>query len=141
MAVAAERLAMRGAVLQDLGGPPRDGRFPEPLREEDEAIVHVHAAGLHPIVRALASGAHYGAAGALPAIPGVDGVGHLDDGSRVYFVTTRPPYGSMAERTVARRSLCIPLPDGVGDMLAAAAINPGLSGWLALRERARLVAG
>ncbi|MGA2741312.1 MAG: hypothetical protein ABSG65_28225 [Bryobacteraceae bacterium] len=37
------------------------------------------AAGLHPIVKALANGTHYGSTGELPFIPGVDGAGRLED--------------------------------------------------------------
>ena len=45
----------------------------------------MRAAGLHPIVKALASGSHYAGKGEVPLVPGVDGVGTLEDGSRVFF--------------------------------------------------------
>jgi len=35
----------------------------------------------------------------------------------------------------------IPLPDGIEDAQAAAIANPGMSGWVALKERAGLKAG
>jgi NADPH:quinone reductase-like Zn-dependent oxidoreductase len=47
----------------------------------------------------------------------------------------------MAERAAVRREQCIPLPDGVDDVTAAAIANPGMSSWAALKERAHLVAG
>ena len=56
--------------------------------------MQVRAAGLRPAVKALASGAHYGSADQLPKVAGVDGVGLLDNGAGVYFVTARPPYGT-----------------------------------------------
>jgi hypothetical protein len=31
---------------------------------------------------------------------GIDGVGRLDDGHRVYFVLPKAPFGSMSEQTV-----------------------------------------
>ena len=36
----------------------------------------------------------------LPSVVGTDGVGRLEDGTRVYFDDCVPPYGSMAERTL-----------------------------------------
>ncbi|MGA9584075.1 MAG: zinc-binding alcohol dehydrogenase family protein, partial [Terracidiphilus sp.] len=76
----------------------------------------------------------------VPLIPGVDGVGVLD-GSRAFFGFSRAPFGSMGERTVVRRSMCIPLPDGIDDVQAAAIANPGMSAWLSIKDRAGLVKG
>lgn len=132
---------MQAAVLTELGQAPRYQSFPEPEPAEGEALIHVRAAGLHPIVKALASGSHYAAGGALPMVPGVDGVGTLDDGSRVYFTFARRPWGAMCERTVCPRAKCLPLPDSVDDALAAALPNPGMSALLSLRDRARLAPG
>ena len=72
---------------------------------------------------------------------GIDGVGRLDDGSRVYFVLPRAPFGGMAERTVAPSAQCLPLPDALDDVTAAAIANPGMSSWAAYAERAKLTAG
>ncbi len=130
-----------GCSRQRLGHAPRYQAFPEPEAGQDEALIRVSAAGLHPIVKALASGSHYAGGGELPMVPGVDGVGTLDDGRRVYFTFARRPWGSMCERTVCPRSKCLPVPEGLDDALAAALPNPGMSAWLSLKERARLVAG
>jgi hypothetical protein len=46
----------------------------------------------------MASGAHYPSPRELPVVCGVDGVGVLDDGTRVFFGGPRRPYGAMAER-------------------------------------------
>jgi NADPH:quinone reductase-like Zn-dependent oxidoreductase len=124
-----------------LGQPPKYQSFPEPAPVEDEVIVHVRAAGLHPVVKALASGSHYAAGAEVPHIPGVDGVGTLEDGSRVYFTFARKPWGSMCERTVCPRSKCFPVPEGLDDARAAALVNPGMSAWLTLKERVKLAAG
>jgi NADPH:quinone reductase-like Zn-dependent oxidoreductase len=132
---------MRAAVVNELGRAPLYQEFAEPVAGEGEALIAVRAAGLHPIVKAIANGSHYIGAGALPAVAGLDGVGTLADGSRVYFGGPRKPWGSMAERTVAPRALCIPLPDGIDDAQAAAIANPGMSAWLSLKERARVAAG
>jgi NADPH:quinone reductase-like Zn-dependent oxidoreductase len=132
---------MQAAVVNVLGQPPHYQEFPEPVPGDGEVVITVRAAGLHPIVKARASGAHYSSMGELPAVPGVDGVGTLEDGSRVFFASARPPWGTMAERSVADRSRCIPLPDGVGDIEAAAIANPGMSAWLSIKDRAALAQG
>jgi NADPH:quinone reductase-like Zn-dependent oxidoreductase len=129
---------MKAAVIHRFGQPPRFEPFPDPTPGADEVLVQVRAAGLHPVVKALASGSHYGSGDQLPLIPGIDGVGRLEDGRRVYVGNPRPPYGTMAEQTVVPRSMCIPLPDGLDDAAWAGLLNPGMSAWLALTWRARL---
>ncbi len=132
---------MNAAVLHTLGKPPRYGSFEEPVAGDGEVIVHVHAAALKPVDKQMASGAHYASAKALPVVCGIDGVGHLDDGSRVFFGGVRPPYGAMAERTVVRRAFAFAIPDALSDETAAAIMNPGVSAWLTLAARAKLAPG
>jgi len=131
---------MQAAVVNVLGELPKYQSFPEPVAGEGEAVITVRAAGLHPVVKARASGAHYSSDGVVPLIPGVDGVGVLD-GKRVYFGYSRAPFGSMAERTVTRRSMSVPLPEGIDDVQAAAIANPGMSAWVSIKERAHLAVG
>jgi NADPH2:quinone reductase len=132
---------MKAAIVSSFGAPPQYAWFADPVAGADEVLVAVEAAGLHPVVKALASGTHYGSTGTLPFIPGVDGVGRLEDGTRVYFGVVRSPFGSFAERTVTRRSLCLPVPEGLESGTAAALANPGMSSWVALKARARFVPG
>jgi NADPH2:quinone reductase len=132
---------MNAAVLHTVNQPPRFEQFAEPVAEENEVIVHVLAAALRPIDKQMASGSHYAAYGKLPVVCGTDGVGRLDDGTRVFFGGPRPPYGSLAERTVVSRVRCFPIPDNVNDDTAAAVVNPGLSAWGALVWRAQLAPG
>jgi len=132
---------MKAAVVSSFDAPPRYASFDEPVAAESEIVVDVVAAGLHPIVRALASGSHYGRTGALPFIPGVDGVGRLPDGQQVYFGASRSPFGTFAERSVTTRRLCFSIPDGLDAVTAAAVANPGMSSWVALTRRAGFVSG
>ena len=132
---------MKAAVVNVMGQPPRYQDFAEPKAEDGEVLITVRAAGLHPIVKAIMSGSHYALKGEVPAVPGVDGVGTLGDGSRVYFGFARKPWGTMCERTVAPRSRCLRLPDNIDDVQAAAIVNPGISAWLSIKDRARLVKG
>lgn len=132
---------MQAAVVNAHSQPPRYQQFADPVPAEGEALIQVKAAGLHPIVKALASGSHYASGGELPMVPGIDGVGVLDDGTRVYITFARKPWGTMSELTVAPRNRCLRLPDGIDDQQAAAIANPGMSAWLSLRDRAELKPG
>ncbi len=132
---------MNAAVVSSFDKPPRFQPFPDPDPNEDEVPIEVHAAALHPVVKAMANGSHYGSTKEFPFIPGVDGVGRLQDGTRVFFGTMRKPYGAMAERAIAPRFLCLPLPGGMPDVTAAALGNPGMSSWSAFKWRAQLVPG
>ena len=132
---------MKAAVVNVLGQPPRYQDFAEPKARDGEVLIDVRAAGLHPIVKALASGSHYAGKGEVPMVPGVDGVGAMEDGSRVYFGFAREPWGTMCQRTVALRSRCLRLPDNIDDVQAAAIANPGMSAWLSIRDRGGLVKG
>jgi NADPH2:quinone reductase len=116
---------MNAAVVSAFDAPPRYCAFAEPVAAEGEKIVHVTVAGVHPVVKAIASGTHYASPGELPFVPGVDGVGRLEDGTRVYFGISRKPFGTFAERAPA----------------AAGIANPAMSSWVALKVRAKFVAG
>ena len=134
---------MHAAVLRTIGTAPRYEEFPEPVigDRDREVIVHVHAASLKPVDRQMASGSHYASGSALPRVCGTDGVGHLENGQRVFFGGPRSPYGAMAQRTVVPRAFTFPVPENVNDETAAALPNPGISAWLSLSYRAKLVRG
>lgn len=132
---------MEAAVLRELGTTPKCEQFPDPTAGEGEVLIDVLAAALKPIDWQLASGSHYAAPKRLPAVCGTDGVGQLSDGRRVFFGGCRPPYGSMAQRTVVPRAFTFPIPEGLDDATAAALPNPGVSAWLSLTFRAKLAHG
>jgi len=133
---------MKSAVVESYSHPPRYAEFPDPQPAPGQQLVTVRAAALSPLVKSIAAGKHYsGGEGSFPFVPGVDGVGRLEGGQRVYFAFPQAPYGSMAERVAIDSARCVPLPDELDDVTAAAAANPGMSSWAALTERAHLVAG
>jgi NADPH:quinone reductase-like Zn-dependent oxidoreductase len=132
---------MKAAVVESFDGPPRYADFREPDADAGEMLVKVRAAALSNLVKGQASGKHYSSAGQLPLVPGNDGVGTLPDGTRVYFIGPRAPFGTMAEWSVVSSRRTIELPHGVDDVTAAALGNPGLASWGALIGRARLQAG
>jgi NADPH2:quinone reductase len=132
---------VKAAVLRALRKPPRFDDFPDPHSGPGEVKVRVTAASLKNIDKTMASGSHYDRHPELPVVCGIDGVGVLDDGTRVYCGGCRPPYGMMAEQTVVSRAWCVPIPDSVDDITAAALPNPALSSWLPLVWRATLKPG
>jgi NADPH:quinone reductase-like Zn-dependent oxidoreductase len=133
---------MHAAVVRSFDMPPRYETFqtPEPSGEH-EIAVDVLAAGLHPRVRSGASGSHYTSTETLPLIPGVDGVGRCADGRLLYFVALDSAFGTMAERTVIDRRRAVPLPADADVPAVAAAMNPGMSSWVALRKRISFKSG
>ena len=127
---------MNAAVVRSFDSPPRYETFEAPRpRDEQEVAVDVLAAGLHPRARSGASGSHYASAGALPLIPGFDGVGRAPDGRLLYFLASDGPFGTMAERTVVERRRTLALAEDADIRAVAAGMNPGMSSWLALRRR------
>jgi NADPH:quinone reductase-like Zn-dependent oxidoreductase len=133
---------MNAAVVTSFAEPPHYQRFqaPEP-RTADELVVDVLAAGLHPRVRSGAAGAHYTSTGTLPMIPGTDAVGQRSDGTRIYFVAADDVIGTMADKSLADPRRCVELPAGADAAKIAAAMNPAMSSWIALRRRVRMEPG
>jgi len=133
---------MNAAVVTSFAEPPHYQPFevPQP-NAADEFIVDVLAVGLHPRVRSGAAGAHYTSSGTLPMIPGVDAVGQRPDGTRVYFVAADDVIGTMADKALASARRSIVLPDDADVAKVAAAMNPAMSSWVALRRRVPIQPG
>jgi NADPH:quinone reductase-like Zn-dependent oxidoreductase len=138
---AERKIAMKAALVLGAGQTPVYGDFSEPQSSPNEARIAVTAAAISQVVKSRASGTHYSSTGQFPFVVGIDGVGRLEDGSRVYFVLPQAPYGSMAQRAVVPLAQCVALPDELDDMTAAAIANPGMSSWAAYTERAKLKIG
>jgi NADPH:quinone reductase-like Zn-dependent oxidoreductase len=133
---------MRAAVVTSFDEPPHYQEFEVPWpTSDDEVLVDVLAVGLHPRVRTGARGAHYSSSGRLPMIPGIDGVGRRADGKLIYFVADDDVIGTMAEKAVVDVRRAIVLPDDVDVLKVAAAMNPAMSAWVALRRRVPIEAG
>lgn len=132
---------MKAAVIHDFAQPPRYDDFQTPQPDAGEVLVKVEAAAVSQLVRAQASGKHYSSGKTLPVVPGFDGVGQLEDGSRVYFAFPTAPFGALAQQSKVRREYTVPPPAGLDSALAAALANPGMSSWAALTRRAYLRAG
>ncbi|WP_328321589.1 zinc-binding alcohol dehydrogenase family protein [Kribbella sp. NBC_00382] len=133
---------MRAAVVTSFGTPPSCQDFPVPVPgAPSQELVEVVAAGLHPRVRSQAAGSHYTSSDELPLVPGIDGVGRFADGTLRYFVLPDTTMGAMAERTLVDVRRSVVLPEGTDPVVIAAAMNPAMSSWVALRRRISFEAG
>jgi NADPH:quinone reductase-like Zn-dependent oxidoreductase len=132
---------VKAAVLRQLGGPPEYGDFDEPVAGEGQVVVDVAAAAVHHVELAMASGRFYLGPPRLPTVLGIDGVGRLANGRRVFVDTAVPPFGTWAQRALAVEANLLDVADGVEDAPAAALGNSGLTAWLALAWRAPVQPG
>lgn len=127
---------MKAAVVFDLNDGPIWADFSEPQPAAGYTLIDVRAAAISHVVKGRASGRHYSFDGTLPFV-----VGMTSDGQRVYFAFPSAPFGSMAQRAPVALQNCLPLPDALDDISAAAMANPGMSAWAALVKRAQFQAG
>jgi NADPH:quinone reductase-like Zn-dependent oxidoreductase len=127
---------VKAVVVNGPGLDPEYGQFADPQVEDGYESVELVAAGLHPIVRSLAAGSHYGSSGAWPLIPGVDAVARTASGDLVFTGFIKAPYGTFAERMAVPKGMQIALPPNADPVKIAAGLNPGLSSWLPLNARA-----
>ncbi|WP_424187730.1 zinc-binding dehydrogenase [Actinokineospora sp. G85] len=129
---------MRAAVITAPDVSPACADFPEPAVQPGHEPLRLVGAGLHNVVRGLATGQHYGRGHTTyPLVPGIDAVARTGDGRLVYTGYARPPFGTMAERLVAPFQAEVPA--GADPLAIAAGMNPGLSGWMVLTARRREV--
>jgi NADPH:quinone reductase-like Zn-dependent oxidoreductase len=126
---------VRAAVVTAFDSAPRYQEFPTPVPGDGEMLVDVLASGLHPRVRSQADGSHYTSTDELPLVPGIDGVGRGPDGLLRYFVLPDTTMGAMAEQTVIETRRSVVLPEASDPVAVAAAMNPAMSAWIALRRR------
>jgi NADPH:quinone reductase-like Zn-dependent oxidoreductase len=132
---------MNAAVVESFDEPPRYQQFPVPVPADGEVLAEVLAVGLHPRVRTGAAGRHYTSSGTLPMIPGIDGVARLPDGRLVYFAAGDDVLGTMADKALVDPRRIVELPDAADVVSVAAAMNPAMSSWVALRRRVNVQPG
>ena len=141
--------AMRAAVVSELGQAPgiseeRD----EPRRTPGVSLVRVTAAAVNPIDLLIASGGHPLGRPRPGYVPGVEGAGRVVDsdtlapGTRVRIsVPGGFVDGTFAQYVLAPDTACVPIPDALGDDLAAAIGVVGVSALIGLRDEAALRPG
>lgn len=126
---------MKAALVEAPGDGAHYGDFAEPGDHEGRNVVELVAAAIHPVVRGLASGEHYGSSGQWPIVPGVDAVVRSAEGELAFSGYPQPPYGTLAERISVPSFLWIPLPEGADPARVAGGVNPGMATWLLLQAR------
>jgi NADPH:quinone reductase-like Zn-dependent oxidoreductase len=112
--------------------------------------VAITAAPIVPLDQLCASGTSYFGRPATPYVPGTQGVGVVERsgtwpaGTRVFVAATAgilPGDGSLAERCRVPDDAVVPVPDGVGDVDAAALGLSAVAAWMCLTDRGRLQPG
>ena len=99
---------MKAAIVRSAGQTPVYGEFGAPVVGPGEQRIAVAAAAISPLVKGRASGAHYSASAQFPFVVGVDGVGRLEDGRRIYFVLPRAPSAAWPNRPSRLRRIAWP---------------------------------
>jgi NADPH:quinone reductase len=135
---------MRAATIIRCGQPPVVVERPFTPGGDGVVTVTVTAAPITPLDVLCASGTSYFGAPAVPYIPGVQGVGTLDDGTAVWFPTDagmRPGDGSMAEQVAVPAATVVRLPAGADHRLIAALGLSAVAAWQALTWRGELRPG
>lgn len=132
---------MKAAVVFEKGGIPQYADFPDPVViNENEALVFVKAASIKHLDRARASGKHYSTENKehQPTIVGSDGVGFLENGSKVYFFSKK---GTVAEKAVVDKNMIVPIPEELDFSIAAALPNAVMGSAMGLKFKTHLKEG
>src|SRR5580698_3773104 len=132
---------MKAAVIFQKGEMPQYTDVPEPvIKNEDEILIDVKAAAIKHLDRSTASGKHYSTKNDIDnaKVIGGDGVGVLEDGTRVFALGVT---GMIAEKAIIEKSRMIKLPAGIDDATAAALPNAVAGSAMALRFRANMKPG
>jgi NADPH:quinone reductase-like Zn-dependent oxidoreductase len=131
---------MKAAILYQLGQAPKYGEINEPIpQNDDQLLITVKAAAVKNLDKGRASGSHYSMQGLeKPEVVGMDGVGLLEDGTRVYGFAIS---GAIAEKALINKNMMVKLPDGVDDVTGAALPNALMGAGAALRFRAEMQPG
>ena len=132
---------MKAAVIFKGEDGPRYVDFEDPIIQNDEQVlINVKAAAIKHFDKGRASGKHYSSVHDLKnaKVIGGDGVGLLQDGTRVFALGVS---GMIAEKAIVEKSRMVKLPPGVDDATAAALPNAVAGSAMALRFRAEIKKG
>lgn len=138
-------------VVDTPGQPPSVRRRERPRPGPGELTIRVSAAPIVPLDLLCASGTSYFGVPATPYVPGVQGVGVVEDGTPalpagtpVWFATSAgmtPGDGSMRGVATAVEPDVVALPSGADLALVAALGTSAVAAWLGLTLRGGLGAG
>ncbi|GAA5180414.1 zinc-binding dehydrogenase [Rugosimonospora acidiphila] len=134
---------MKAAVIDTLGTAPRVTTRPDPSPATGNLVlVKVEAAALNAIDLHIASGHHRAGTPQLPYVPVIEMVGTImsgpDLGLRVHATVPAGLVpgvnGGMAELLLTDRATCVPVPEELDSVAAAAIGAVGTSADLSLRK-------
>ncbi|WP_369252790.1 quinone oxidoreductase family protein [Geodermatophilus amargosae] len=141
---------MRAAVVRAPGSPPEHAEHPDPVAAPGRSLVRVTAAPIVPLDLLCASGTSYFGTPAVPYVPGVQGVGVVEEsgrllaGTRVWFATSAgmaPGDGGLAQRCAVADDDLVPLTAHVPDAAVAALGLSAVAAWMSLTWRGGLQPG
>jgi NADPH:quinone reductase-like Zn-dependent oxidoreductase len=132
---------MKAAVIYKRGELPKYAEFETPIvTNENEILISVKAVAITNLDKGIVSGNHYSAENENQngTVIGSDGIGFLEDGTRVY---ARGISGTIAEKALVDKTRIVRLPDGISDAIAASMPNAVAGSAMALRFRAGIQPG
>jgi NADPH:quinone reductase-like Zn-dependent oxidoreductase len=132
---------MKAAVIYTKGEMPKYADFAEPIpQNENQVLISVKAVAITNLDKGKASGKHYSSENQNQNgfVIGSDGVGLLENGTRVY---ARGISGTIAEKAIIDKNILVPLPDGISDAIAASLPNAVAGSAMALKFRAGIKEG
>lgn len=133
---------MKAAVILKKDKSPKyvEGYTEPTVQSSNELLISIKASAISNLDKMKASGQHYSTQnnGEVAKVVGTDGVGILEEGTRVYGIGIN---GTMAERALIDKNRIVKLPEGIDNALAAALPNPVMGSAMALRFRAKLQKG
>ena len=141
---------MRALVLHTPGELPVAAEHPDPVAAPGRSVVRVTAAPIVPLDLLCATGTSYFGRPAVPYVPGVQGVGTVEEsavlpaGTRVWFAASAgmaPGDGSLGERCSVPDGDLVPVTADVPDAALAALGLSAVAAWMALTWRGGLQAG
>ncbi len=123
---------MRAAIVEGLNGHPFLTDLPEPPEVAGAVRIAVEWAGLQPtdVLRVLGTYKNP----VFPYVVGGEGIGRLDDGTRVYFGHSVPPHGAICDTTLVPEAEVWPIPEDVDAKQVIALAIAGLGAVIPLEE-------
>ncbi|MET7572097.1 zinc-binding dehydrogenase [Streptomyces sp. NPDC005492] len=134
---------MKAAVIEEVGAAPHATALADPAPTTDtQVVVKVEATALNSIDLHVAEGHHRAGPPKVPYVPGFEVVGTItsgpDQGLRMHATVPAGLVpgvnGGLAELLLTERATCIPVPDGLDSVVAAAIGAVGAGADLALRK-------
>jgi NADPH:quinone reductase-like Zn-dependent oxidoreductase len=141
---------MRAVLVRELGAVPVVDEHPDPQHSHGGALVRVGAAPVVPLDVLCASGTSYFGRRRTPYVPGVQGVGVVEEsdalaaGTRVWFATSAGMVdgdGSLAPWCAVADDDLVPVDADVTDAALAALGLSAVAAWMSLTWRAGLRPG